>query len=137
MKKIFAVALTLGALVACSGGKNTSTSVVDSATLKNDSIATEVVEVYTGVIPAASAPGIEMTLKLYENGSYAQVSIAQEEGAEAVETYGTFEMHGDTLVLTPSEGDLVLRGLLGAESIQLLDANGNLPELPYALKLKK
>lgn len=139
MKKLFVLAIACVAfLSSCDGGKNTcSTGVADSATIEETPGTAEVVEVYTGVIPAASAPGYEVTLSLMGNGTYNESRLAQKEGAELEFTQGTFVMEGDTLVLTPDGGAPVLRGLLSAESIQLLDADGNLPELPYVLKLQR
>lgn len=137
MKKLLIGGLALvGFLSSCCGSgtcaKDTR-KVVDTVSV----IAAEIVEVYSGVIPAASAEGMTMTLSLRGDGTYSEILLAQVAGAAEDVTEGRFELRGDTLILMPNGEPSTVRGLLSSENIRLLDADGNLPEIPYELKLQK
>ncbi|MDO4706898.1 MAG: copper resistance protein NlpE N-terminal domain-containing protein [Porphyromonadaceae bacterium] len=137
MKKLLIGGLAfVGLLSSCCGSstcvKDTG-KVVDTVSVT----AAEVVEVYSGVIPAASAEGMTMILSLRGDGTYSEILLAQVAGAAEDVTEGRFELRGDTLILMPNGELPMVRGLLGSEVIRLLDADGNLPEIPYELKLQK
>lgn len=137
MTKSFVVVIALlGLITSCCGGGTCSTQQVE-ATDSVVATSAEVVEVYSGIIPAASAEGMMMTLSLRGDGTFAEVLLAQQAGAAEELTEGRFELRGDTLVLIPSGEAAVVRGLLSSDAVRLLDADGNLPELPYELKLQK
>lgn len=137
MKLFLIGAIALGGLLtSCCGGGTCSTQQVE-ATDSVVATSAEVVEVYSGIIPAASAEGMMMTLSLRGDGTFAEVLLAQQAGAAEELTEGRFELRGDTLVLIPSGEAAVVRGLLSSDAVRLLDADGNLPELPYELKLQK
>lgn len=137
MKKSFIGAIVLGAwLTSCCGGGTCSTQQPAPAdSIAETSAQTE--EVYSGVIPAASAGGMEMTLRLRTDGTFSEVLLAQQAGAVEEVTEGRFELRGDTLILTRAGEVAPMRALLGAERLRLLDADGNLPELPYELTLQR
>lgn len=137
MTKSFVVVIALlGLITSCCGGGTCSSKQVE-ATDSVVATSAEVVEVYSGIIPAASAEGMMMTLSLRGDGTFAEVLLAQQAGAAEELTEGRFELRGDTLVLIPSGEAAVVRGLLSSDAVRLLDADGNLPELPYELKLQK
>lgn len=137
MTKSFVVVIALlGLITSCCGGGTCSSkqaTLADTLPVAKD----QIVEVYSGVIPAASAEGMMMTLSLRGDGTFAEVLLAQQAGAAEELTEGRFELRGDTLVLIPSGEAAVVRGLLSSDAVRLLDADGNLPELPYELKLQK
>lgn len=137
MKLLLIGAIALGSLLtSCCGGGTCSTQQVE-ATDSVVATSAEVVEVYSGIIPAASAEGMMMTLSLRGDGTFAEVLLAQQAGAAEELTEGRFELRGDTLILIPEGQEAVVRGLLGADKVRLLDADGNLPKLPYELTLQK
>lgn len=137
MKLFLIGAIALGGLLTscCGGGTCSSKQVTPTDTLPVAK--DQIVEVYSGIIPAASAEGMQMTLSLRGDGTFAEVLLAQQAGAAEELTEGRFELRGDTLILIPEGQEAVVRGLLGADNVRLLDADGNLPKLPYELTLQK
>ncbi|MDO4692622.1 MAG: copper resistance protein NlpE N-terminal domain-containing protein [Porphyromonadaceae bacterium] len=141
MKKIFALSLVALALGACSGGK-TQTATADSVATDSMQMVEATVAgagIYTGVLPNADATGSEVTLELKNDMTFVELSKVESGNNETGEfrEEGTFTLNGEELVLTYSTSSAVTKALLRGDSIQLLDAEGNIPKLPYVLKLKK
>lgn len=140
MKKILTLSLLALALGACSGGK-TQTSASDSVAA-NQTVEAAVlgIGIYTGIIPNADATGSEVMLELKSDMTFVELSKVEAGNNETGEyrEEGTFSLKGEDLVLTyTTSPDMVKRAYLRGDSIQLLDAEGNIPELPYVLRLKK
>lgn len=133
MKKIILLATTLAVFVACkNNSKNTNGSVsdisqeevmVDSHNAQNS---LDWMGTYKGVIPAASSPGIEVTLILSDDGTYRKTDVYIDEKDGTFKEEGNFvwSEDGTKIILTSKEGEKqhykVQEGL-----VFLLDQEGN------------
>lgn len=81
--------------------------------------------VYTGTIPAADCPGIEVELTLYDNGTYSLKYDYMERDSEFVER-GTYVVKGDMVTVT-SDAEGSGQGMYRREkdALRMLDTDGN------------
>lgn len=114
MKKIILLATTLAAFVAC---KNNSQNVNDSVSdvsqervmidSHNAQNSLDWMGVYKGVIPAASSPGIEVTLVLSDDGTYRKTDVYIDEKDGTFKEEGNFVWaeDGSKIILTLKDGE--------------------------------
>lgn len=65
--------------------------------------------IYTGTIPAADCPGIEVRLVLYSDGKY-QSNMEYLERNTGFDERGTYNVSGNILTLNPSQDDPASQG---------------------------
>ncbi|MDE5815323.1 MAG: copper resistance protein NlpE, partial [Alistipes sp.] len=100
----FLLLSALLALASCTNRK-TSSSAVSSATEAATTAADQAIYgTYTGTLPAADAPGIAVTLTLFDDGNYARRSEYLERDA-VFDEHGRFTIETDRLTLYPDEAE--------------------------------
>lgn len=104
MIRIFVLLSTLLALASCTNRK-TSSATVSSATEAATTAADQAVYgTYTGTLPAADAPGIAVTLTLFDDGNYTRRSEYLERDA-VYDEKGRFVIEQELLTLYPDQGE--------------------------------
>lgn len=82
----------------------------------------ELPAVFTGMMPCADCPGIEMHLLIDEDG-FTELSWYRDRSPEPFKTEGTWVLNSDTLSLYSSENELLKSYLFDGETVKLLDRN--------------
>lgn len=108
MRKILSMAAAALILVSCGGNAQRKTAqtppqepaVSDMHCAEN---ALDYLGTYQGTLPGADCPGIETTLTLSDDGSYA-LHLAYLERDTEFDEAGTYTVEGNLLTLTPSDG---------------------------------
>ena len=133
MKKLFILAAAVGMLYSCNGGKTQQNTVVSDV----DSLAQEVVTdmhnaknsldykgTYKGEIPAASAPGIIVSLEIGDSTYVRTMEYIDKKGKPVVEKgiYG-WNNDGNTIILKGI--DAPNQYFVGENTLTQLDIEGN------------
>lgn len=107
MKKSILIATAALALTACGGTPQPKAPDTQAVTTVADTHTAETAldyqGVYKGVLPAADCPGIEVTLTLYDNGTYNENDNYIDR--QAFEEKGGYEVKDNLLILTPADGE--------------------------------
>ena len=110
MKKNVLILAAALALVACGGNAQRKTAASDSQTtaaaapdMHTAETSLDYLGVYKGTLPAADCPGIETTLTLAPDGSYA-LHLKYIDRDSEFDEKGAFTVKENLLTLTPSEG---------------------------------
>lgn len=129
MKRTILLAATALALVACgssarkkaasAGNAKTETAVPDMHTAETS---LDYEGTYTGTFPAADCPGIEITLRLKDDGKYDLHMKYIDRKTEFDET-GTYTVEGNMLTLKSSDGDEPDYYKVEENRLRLLDAD--------------
>ncbi|CEN35550.1 copper resistance protein NlpE [Capnocytophaga cynodegmi] len=136
MKKIILAATSFAFLVACnttpkkSDNTLTETPLSQEEMIQKDSHNAENsldwAGTYKGIIPAASSPGIEVTLTLMDNHTYKKTEIYLEEKDGIFNEEGTFTWSEDGFKITLNTKDGNKQSYKVVEgSIIMLDTKGN------------
>lgn len=136
MRKTILVATSFAFLVACNNtSKKTDNSSAQNITSQEEMIQKDThnaqnsldwAGTYKGIIPAASSPGIEVTLTLMDNHTYKKTEIYLEEKDGTFNEEGTFTWSEDgfKITLDTKEGNKQSYKVVEG-SIIMLDADGN------------
>lgn len=79
---------------------------------------------YRGTIPAADAPGINVTLVLGNDGSSFEMTMEYIDRNASFDSAGRYELKGNTIVLTADDGEKTLFHLEDGR-LRMLDIEGN------------
>lgn len=80
---------------------------------------------YSGTIPCASCPGIDLTIVLNDDGTYSKTSVYQEKKDGRFEELGTFAWDATGSIVTLTSKDDTSSFKVHEGSILLLDTEGN------------
>lgn len=97
------LALAAGMLAAC-GGKGTKKATTQAPDMHTAELALDYEGTYTGTIPAADCPGIEVTLTLHPDGKYTEHNKYIDRDSEFDEK-GAYAVKGNLLTLTPAKSE--------------------------------
>ncbi|WP_295939757.1 copper resistance protein NlpE [uncultured Alistipes sp.] len=133
------IAVALTTLVACGGNTQKKKTADGAATtteapdMHNAENSLDYKGIYTGTIPAADAPGIEVRLELKDNGTYLMHMKFIDRESEFDEV-GAYAVKVNTLVLTPESGEGISYYKVEENRLRMLDADkqpiaGELSEL--------
>ena len=102
-KSLYLVLVALLLAVLCACGSNKAGKAVDSAHNSKNSL--NWAGLYTGMIPAADGPGINVRITLHENGAYEISYQYIDRGDERFEHAGTFTWNdsGSVIILDSTE----------------------------------
>ncbi|MDO5105480.1 copper resistance protein NlpE [Capnocytophaga sp.] len=133
MRKMFLLAASFAVFMACKNNtQNTNDSVselsqeemmVDSHNAENS---LDWMGTYKGVIPAASSPGIEVTLTLFDDGTYRKTDVYIDEKDGTFKEEGNFmwSEDGSKVILTLKDGEKQQYKVQEGR-VLLLDQEGN------------
>lgn len=136
MRKTILVATSFAFLVACNNTpKKTDNSSAQNITSQQEMIQKDThnaqnsldwAGTYKGIIPAASSPGIEVTLALMDDLTYKKTEIYLEEKDATFNEEGTFTWSEDgfKITLNAKDGSKQIYKVIEG-SIIILDADGN------------
>lgn len=136
MKKIILVATSFAFLVACNSTPKKSDNTLAETTLSQEEMpmndghnaenSLDWAGTYKGIIPAASSPGIEVTLTLMDNHTYKKTDIYIDEKDGTFNEEGTFTWSEDgfKITLNAKDGSKQIYKVIEG-SIIMLDADGN------------
>lgn len=82
----------------------------------------ELPAVYTGMMPCADCPGIEMHLLIEEDG-FTELSWYRDRSPDPFKTEGYWVLKSDTLSLYSNDDELLKTFLYDGETVKLLDHN--------------
>lgn len=140
-KKFLALSLVAFGLAACNSTKTNQSDTTDSlsAEMPQEVVAMPGVGVYTGTIPGADVTGLDVTLELRSDMTFVEQSVVEAGNNESgtFEESGTYTLDAEQLTLNFTTVPQTKKAILRGDSIQLLDSEGNLPTMPYVLRLKK
>lgn len=129
MKKTLILAAAALLLAACGNRaqRRADRAAADTEALLPDSRtaedATRVAGTYTGTLPAADCPGIETRLTLRPNGTY-DLHLKYIDRDAAFDEQGAYEVRGDLLTLTPSDGERIAFYRIEKNRLRMLDNAG-------------
>lgn len=127
-KKLFMFVCSCALLTACSNSEKKNgeadAASVEVADMHNAEISLDYEGTYKGVFPAADCPGIETTLTLNADKTFAlhQVYIDQKDGT--FDEKGTYTVEGDLLTLQVEGGEISYYKV-EENRLRLLDADKN------------
>lgn len=104
MIRIFVLLSALLALASCTNRKTSSTTVSSATEAATTAADQAVYGIYTGTLPAADAPGIAVTLTLFDDGNYTRRSEYLERDA-VYDEKGRFVIEQELLTLYPDQGE--------------------------------
>jgi len=78
---------------------------------------------YTGLIPCADCPGIEVYLLLEENNRFTELNWYRDRNPEPFVTDGTWHLRADTLTIYNSDLERLKTYLYGGDMITMLDGS--------------
>lgn len=133
MKKSLILLAAALSLAACGGNAQkradktaakTETAVPD---MHNAETSLDYEGTYTGTVPAADCPGIEMRLTLRPNGTY-DLHAKYIDRDAAFDENGAYSVRGNLLTLTPADGERIQYFKVEENRIRMLDADKQLVE---------
>ena len=98
MIRIFLLLSALLALASCTNCKRSSSAVSSATEAATTATDQAIYGTYTGTLPAADAPGIAVTLTLFDDGNYTRRSEYLERDA-VFDEHGRFTSETDRLTL--------------------------------------
>ncbi|MBR5436689.1 MAG: copper resistance protein NlpE N-terminal domain-containing protein [Muribaculaceae bacterium] len=128
-KKLFMFVCSCALLTACSNSEKKSgeadAASVEVTDMHNAEISLDYEGTYKGVFPAADCPGIETTLTLNADKTFAlhQVYIDQKDGT--FDEKGTYTVEGDLLTLQVEGTEISYYYKVEENRLRLLDADKN------------
>lgn len=133
MKKNFLavfVLLLLAVIISCGSTGRTAGEPIDAAHNARNSL--NWAGVYTGLIPAADGPGINVRFTLHDDGSYSVVYQYLDKGDELFESSGIFTWDDTGNIIILDSGDLPPYYKVGENIIIQLDMEGKAITGPLA-----
>ncbi|WP_418991435.1 copper resistance protein NlpE [Alistipes sp.] len=128
MKRTILIAAAALALAACGSSTRKKAASADRAATETRSPDMHTAETsldykgtYTGTFPAADCPGIEMTLRLRDDGKY-DLHMKYIDRRTEFDEQGTYTVEDNLLTLRPSDGDEPDYYKVEENRLRLLDA---------------
>lgn len=125
MKRIFSILATALVLISCGGNarKKTTADTAQVPDMHTAEIALDYTGTYRGTFPAADCPGIEMTLTLRPDGTFAEHGKYIDRDAE-FDRQGRYAVSGNLLTLTDDKGEAAVRYKVEEHRLRRLGDDG-------------